>query len=831
MIENDFLQAEKIFVGLDGFQYTSVHPYAEGHHAIDAFLVSLPPESNWTRYHPQVAIASEALTQSEQERNAGLLCASVERAMWTRGHTWGHGDAYLRASHYAVAVEILMNRLAGQKINASEAEIQFLVEVVTADDGSWWLIGVVLDALEPYLARSGRLEAWREALETQRRLLARGFGGDFAELMLRIDQILEYLKPGSVAAGDAWADAVLDMLEVLEPSTRDTWNTLFAFMQTAAGARPTGKWLKEARQYIAAIGEDVFAAQACEWLRLAGDEPDSTNDPLIRRNYEFLKGLVWCSSLIEQADICPLLGRLAATSYTKLPGIGPRCPNVGNACIHALTTFSGKEAVGQLARLQQRVQYHQGQQLITKALETAAKKAGLMQEDMEELFALDFGLDANDRLCKTFGDFTVEAELVGIKLSGWRWAGADGKVQKTVPAAIKQGYAKEWKAFKQNADALETMLAMERGRLEQMFLSERTLSLVDWRARYLDQPLRRGMTRRLIWRFQTGENSVLGIWHDNRLVDAEGCPLEGLTDATTVRLWHPIESSPETVLQWRVWLETHGIVQPFKQGHREIYILTDAERNTHTYSNRFAAHILRQHQFAALCRQRGWKYHLMGQWDSHNIPARDLSRWNLSVEFWVEESNNTPISDSYVYLYISTDQVRFCDRLGTPRPLEEIPPLVFSEVMRDVDLFVGVASVGNDPTWHDQGELGGTGGYWHDYAFGELSATAQTRRDVLQRLLPRLKIASRSSLEGKFLKVRGDLRIYKIHLGSGNILMEPNDQYLCVVPDRSPKSDSERVFLPFEGDQTLAVILSKAFLLAEDTKITDPTITRQIKER
>jgi hypothetical protein len=34
--------------------------------------------------------------------------------------------------------------------------------------------------------------------------------------------------------------------------------------------------------------------------------------------------------------------------------------------------------------------------------------------------------------------------------------------------------------------------------------------------------------------------------------------------------------------------------------------------------------------------------------------------------------------------------------------------------------------------------------------------------------------------------------------------------------------------LPFEGDQTLSVILSKALMLADDTAITDPTITRQI---
>jgi hypothetical protein len=34
--------------------------------------------------------------------------------------------------------------------------------------------------------------------------------------------------------------------------------------------------------------------------------------------------------------------------------------------------------------------------------------------------------------------------------------------------------------------------------------------------------------------------------------------------------------------------------------------------------------------------------------------------------------------------------------------------------------------------------------------------------------------------------------------------------------------------LPFEGDRVLSIILSKAFLLADDRKITDPTITRQL---
>lgn len=61
--------------------------------------------------------------------------------------------------------------------------------------------------------------------------------------------------------------------------------------------------------------------------------------------------------------------------------------------------------------------------------------------------------------------------------------------------------------------------------------------------------------------------------------------------------------------------------------------------------------------------------------------------------------------------------------------------------------------------------------------------------------------------------------------------MEPNDQYLCIVSDRSAGSAKAggKLSLPFEGDNTLSVILSKAFLLAEDTKIKDQSIMRQIK--
>jgi hypothetical protein len=372
--------------------------------------------------------------------------------------------------------------------------------------------------------------------------------------------------------------------------------------------------------------------------------------------------------------------------------------------------------------------------------------------------------------------------------------------------------------------------------------------MADWRERHLDHPLVGVIARRLIWTFTEGKTSRDAVHHDGQFVDRDGRELEPPGPSATVALWHPIGRPVEEVIAWRDLLERLGVKQPFKQAHREVYLLTDAERRTGTYSNRFAAHILKQHQFHALCAARGWKNRLrLGVDDSYPPATRPLPEWGLRAEFWIEGIGDE-YTESYAYLYLSTDQVRFYpadaaqamahasgrgyhlwNAEDRPIPLEEVPPLVFSEVMRDVDLFVGVASVGNDPSWADGGPGGRHRDYWERFSFGTLSATAQTRKAALERIVPRLRIADRCRFTDKFLVVRGDLRTYKIHLGSGNILMEPNDQYLCIVPKQAASAGpGEKVFLPFEGDAVLSVVLSKALMLADDRKIKDETITRQI---
>lgn len=99
---------------------------------------------------------------------------------------------------------------------------------------------------------------------------------------------------------------------------------------------------------------------------------------------------------------------------------------------------------------------------------------------------------------------------------------------------------------------------------------------------------------------------------------------------------------------------------------------------------------------------------------------------------------------------------------------------------------------------------------------------------MLEELLPLLGVADRVSVEGHFAHVRGTLAEYRIHLGSGNVHMEPNGRYLCIVPDRS--KDTRAAYLPFEDpDVKSAEVLSKVLLMVRDDRIDDPVIRRQMQ--
>ncbi|MFD6261829.1 DUF4132 domain-containing protein [Micromonospora chalcea] len=632
--------------------------------------------------------------------------------------------------------------------------------------------------------------------------------------------------------GEQWADRAVADIEAMPEGRRSAWQALLAHCPVEADkAKPTAGWRKQARSLLDAVGVDEFTARLDDWLPLVGqartlplrmttccpghiaDVPPRTID---RYNVGLLWGLLWMRTMCPQSEeTLRSLGQIAERAARKISGHGPASPKLANAAVAALVDTDHPAALAQLARLSSRLTYKSTLRLVEKGLTRHAEALGVSREDVEEMALPGFGLPLVDKL----GDCSYELEVRGVD-AVVVWRNADGKVVKTPPAQVRREHGDEVKELKATVADVSATLVATRDRLEGLLRRDRSWTVEQWRERFLDHPLARTLARRLVWTV----DGVACCWAGEALRTVDDTVFEPADDAT-VRLWHPV-LDPDAVAPWRDFLTRHAITQPFKQAHREQYLLTDAERATGVYSNRFAAHVVLQHRLNALLSRRGWSYvQHRNDGASYNLPWLALPDWGLRAELGVAGIEDR--GDDLVFDTMGTDQLFFIRGERLPVPLAEVPPVVLSEVMRDVDLFVAAAGVGADPNWYDGGPEGRYRDYWAQNSFGELTPTGRTRRDVLAELIPRLAIAGRCTLTDRFLEVRGDLHTYRIHCGSGNILIAPDERYLCVIPD-SAKAKEPEMFLPFEGDSRLGEIISKALLLAADKKIKDPVILRQL---
>lgn len=655
--------------------------------------------------------------------------------------------------------------------------------------------------------------------------------------------------------GSQWTNHALTDLRTMEPEERAPWLELLRFANTARESRPTQAWLKKAEALRQKLRPDTFPSLILRWLSFF-----TVAEPHSAENYAHLHGMIFLLALADPNE--PAIYQALEHIATELGNYGQTLYR--HSCYTVLQTLATRQALLSLVRLQTTTNNRPSIQYLNRILTAEAARQGLTPHDLADITTPTYDIDTDGILRRCLGEFTAMVSFEADK-PVWRWLDAQGKTRKTMPPQLKSQYAEMLTKLKSDVAEIEKMREFQRERIEQLYRKIHWWKLGDWQARYIEHPLLGGMARRLIWQLTLASSGqkILTLWREGRLEDIEGnaLPVETLDrgeNEVRVELWHPVGTEVETVLRWRVRLDELGIVQPMMQAHREAYLLTDAERATHLYSNRFAAHIIRQFVFHRHCKRLGWNNRIrVVDGISDKRAVFPLPDFGMQAELWIEpvDDPRRNESGSISYNYLSTDQVRFrklqkgraVRRTGSRElnqatnqgidqdavPLEEVDPRLFWEIMRDVDSMVARASIANDPTWQDRGITLSLseGAQLYTYAGKELGAPE--RHAMLEKLLPRLQIASRCELTDKYLIVRGDVRTYKIHLGSGNILMEPNDQYLCIIRSRTDSKEQQLnpAALNFDGDSTLSLIISKAALLASDSTITDPVILGQIHRK
>ncbi|MFL6075462.1 MAG: DUF4132 domain-containing protein [Mycobacteriales bacterium] len=379
---------------------------------------------------------------------------------------------------------------------------------------------------------------------------------------------------------------------------------------------------------------------------------------------------------------------------------------------------------------------------------------------------------------------------IGDYLVAVRMAGADavitvsraGRPLKSVPAAVRAD--PRYAELRRHQERLRDQARRLRSSLIERLVTDAGTLEPDELAELRDVPSVAAMLSALIW----------SDWRDTiGLLDE--VELDGPVTAV-----HPYQLYRRGLLgHWQAEVVRRRLQQPVKQAFRELYLLTPAEREAGDRSRRFAGHTVNGKVAGQLLSGRGWSTH--GEYDEYQATRPVGGGFTAALQCGVH---------GYFGLgEVAIGELRFLAG-GMVTPLAGVPPVAFSEVMRDLDLVVSVAA--SDPAGHTS------------------PPHTQSRAELLSALADDLGL-SRVHVDGGFAVVRGTRATYRVHLGSGSIHLEPGG-HLCLVPASFGGTAHQDLFLPFaDEDRMTSVILSKVLLLNEDEKITDPGILSQLDAR
>lgn len=291
-------------------------------------------------------------------------------------------------------------------------------------------------------------------------------------------------------------------------------------------------------------------------------------------------------------------------------------------------------------------------------------------------------------------------------------------------------------------------------------------------------------------------DALLGFFNGEALVDLTDNILtaEGETQLIVAHPFHLYTSGQWSAFQ--EYLFDNQIIQPFRQAFRELYVKT-ADELGGFHSLRYAGNQIQPKKAAACLKERRWvadvEAGLQKVYYKENIVATIFAM----ADWFTPADIEAPTLEYVAFFHRKT---------GEALKIDDIPEVIFSEVMRDVDMAVSVAHAGGvDPeTSH---------------------STVEMRAAILSFTLPLLRL-NNVRVDGNHALVEGKLARYSIHLGSG-VIHQIGGTMLSVLPVHSQHRG--RIFLPFvDEDPKTAEIISKVILFSEDHKLKDPTILSQI---
>lgn len=383
-------------------------------------------------------------------------------------------------------------------------------------------------------------------------------------------------------------------------------------------------------------------------------------------------------------------------------------------------------------------------------------------------------------LIKIVLDNAGKASLVCMK---------NGKRLNNIPVGLKKHErTMEMVAF---VKTLNEQYRRTRIMLEQS-MEDGTIFTFDELAALFIHPVVYPMLKNLV--FISGDK--VGFLHEKGLGDCVG-KVQKLDSKAEVKIAHPYDLYQQGVWRdYQKYLFDRQVAQPFRQVFRELYIKTMEEKQSFE-TRRYAGNQIQPAKTVATLKTRRWVADVYDGLQKIYYKDNIIAKLYALADWFSPSDIECP----------TLEAVCFYERKsGQSIKISDVPGVIFSEVMRDVDLAVSVAHAGGvDPeTSH---------------------STIEMRAAILSFVLHLFKIDN-VKIEDQYAIINGKLAEYSVHLGS-SVVHQIGGSMIPVLPVHSQQRG--KIFLPFvDDDPKTAEVISKVLLFAEDDKIQDPMILSNI---
>lgn len=458
-------------------------------------------------------------------------------------------------------------------------------------------------------------------------------------------------------------------------------------LNAGESSAPNRKWWKRAKELVGRINTEHFIMKLKDWISFSQGMlvtchqesqhsfTDYQVDFLSAINHNLLKALIWCSAIPDNKVLLDVLEPYAMWAYKKKDGTALLSAKTGTACIYAFTFLPFRDALSRISRFRAMIRHSGILKSIDKILHELAEEHDIPLYELAEYIVPDFGLNNEGTIRMPLGkDLTGIYTISPTGKSSVSWE-RDG-----IPAKGPAIWYMPGQEFKRLAKEIDKTLAANSTRIERTFMRMSPWSYNHWKTYYLDHPLIKILTTRLIWSFNTNGTYTTGYFLDGRIVDYKGKPLT-ITEQTSVSLWHPMNEPAKVVNAWRNFLADHQVDQPFKQVNRETFSPNTEELTDGFYSSRFASQVLNKQKFKSVITQRGWTLRQKALHNWAYIPYKMLTDWNIRVNFFADRKEEETVL---------TDMINFYKE-GEPLALRDVPAVIFSEMIRDISYFVSTA--------------------------------------------------------------------------------------------------------------------------------------------